>query len=269
MVRGVGPPHPDGGAQESVAKGSTSPPSIDEAALGGALSEAHVVWIDEREPHDDAALVRTLALRGFEGPAWDRLSEQLAAYGLSVVRVWIENGEIFRICRKKLGFGPPAIDRHLVSEDDATELALETVARALRAFRKVLQQDGWSPEGGASLRTFFIGQCLMQFGNVYRRWTKEHDEQLPAPWRLVTALDDEHPVLDLSEHRDLEEIVMDRLYAELLLGLMSKRERLVLTLLSDGWSYRAIGEVLGVTTKAVENVVYRVRQRMHRQGVGS
>jgi DNA-directed RNA polymerase specialized sigma24 family protein len=267
MVQGAGPPPPGGGAEKPGMKGSTCPPSIDGTALRKAMANAELAWSDERGAQDDAALVKALALRGFEGPGWDRLCEDLAAYGLSVVRVWIEKGEIFQICRKKkVRIGGSPVERHLLSEDDATELALETVARALRAFRKVLQYNGWSPEGGANLRTFFVGQCLMQFGNVYRRWSRE---QLPAPWHWIVTLDDEHPVLDQREHRDLEETVMNRLQAELLLSLMSKRERVVLELLSDGWSYSAIGEVLGVTAKAVENVVYRFKRRMRGQGVGS
>jgi hypothetical protein len=34
----------------------------------------------------------------------------------------------------------------------------------------VLRRQRWDYRKGASLRTYFIGQCLSRFANVYRRW---------------------------------------------------------------------------------------------------
>jgi hypothetical protein len=108
---------------------------------------------------------------GYEGPHWRRFADVLAGYGVQVIRSWVVNGKIFLRCREKgigLNWG---LKR---TADDAQELANETVARAVVAFReKVLIPRCWTPEKGASLKTFFVGQCVFQFPNVYRAWEVE------------------------------------------------------------------------------------------------
>lgn len=45
------------------------------------------------------------------------------------------------------------------------------MAKALDRFRAdVLLAKKWDYRKGASLRTYFIGQCLIRFANIYRRW---------------------------------------------------------------------------------------------------
>ncbi|WP_199443573.1 hypothetical protein [Umezawaea beigongshangensis] len=54
------------------------------------------------------------------------------------------------------------------------------MATALRVFhRYALVGEGWSAEGGASLRTFFVGDCLRAFPTVYRRWCAEQGKEEP------------------------------------------------------------------------------------------
>lgn len=44
-----------------------------------------------------------------------------------------------------------------------------TVVNALGAFLDIaLKKGNWSPTKGASLKTYFIGQCKIQFANVYK-----------------------------------------------------------------------------------------------------
>jgi DNA-directed RNA polymerase specialized sigma24 family protein len=255
--------------QEPRLEATAPPESPGEAGLQKALAEAEVGRVERlRRRQADEQLVAALRLHAFKGPEWDRFSEDLAAYGLSVLQLWIKKGEIFRVCRSKnLGRGGPPPHGRPLSANDATELACETVAKGIIQFRNVLVRDGWSSAGGANLRTFFIGQCLMQFGNVYRRWRKE---ELSPPWVWIVTLDEVHRQFDHREYGDPERTAIDRLHVELLLSLASDRERTVLELLREGWSHRQIGEVLGVTTKAVEDLVYRFRQKMRKKrGVGA
>ncbi|NKU99249.1 hypothetical protein GS889_18245 [Rhodococcus hoagii] len=61
-------------------------------------------------------------------------------------------------------------------DDDHTvrQLTDETVVRAIGYFKTdVLQKNKWDVDKGASIRTFFIGQCLFQFANVYKVWFNE------------------------------------------------------------------------------------------------
>jgi hypothetical protein len=41
-----------------------------------------------------------------------------------------------------------------------------------------LLANRWDPKKGASIKTFFIGQCLIRFVNVYNRW-RDNDRRNP------------------------------------------------------------------------------------------
>lgn len=123
----------------------------------------------------DAELVMWLALNGFQGRDYDEFANELAKYGLGVMVAWIRKGVIFGKCRDRgiVGLPEPPTGA-LTAPDIAEELAYETVARALAYFRsRVLMTGKWNPAKGASLKTYFIGQCLFQFRDVYRAWRQQ------------------------------------------------------------------------------------------------
>jgi DNA-directed RNA polymerase specialized sigma24 family protein len=118
----------------------------------------------------DKELVLRLALLGFAGREWDAFVRVLAEYGIQVFRSWLRSGKVFTECRHS---GPRRRFRH---DDEIDEIIGEVVAEAIVAFRKdVLIRGAWDPSKGASLRTFFIGNCKLRFANVYRRWVSETD----------------------------------------------------------------------------------------------
>ena len=48
---------------------------------------------------------------------------------------------------------------------------METVSKALHHFRvDVLMKKKWDYRKGETLRTYFVGQCLIRFANIYRAW---------------------------------------------------------------------------------------------------
>jgi hypothetical protein len=121
---------------------------------------------------DDVNLITWLALNGFEGPSYEEFASELAKYGFAVIKAWIMKGVIFVRCREKGlgGLAEPPLGV-LTERDVADELASETVAKALRHFRDdVLMTARWDAARGASIKTFFIGQCLIRFPNIYRSW---------------------------------------------------------------------------------------------------
>lgn len=118
----------------------------------------------------DRELLDRLMWEGYAGPDYERFADRLARYGYAVVNAWCLKGLIFSRCADK-GWTLP---RARITPDDATELAAETVTIALVKFREtVLIPRKWDPAKGASLNTFFVGQCLLRFLNVYRRWHRE------------------------------------------------------------------------------------------------
>ena len=212
----------------------------------------------------DQELVNLLRKNGFAGRAWDRFQEVLAEYGVSVLRVWIVTGEIFPRCREKgVGHGlcPPPSGRHW-TEDEALELAGETVAVALAKFRdNVLIPGRWTPQGGATLKTFFIGQCLFRFPGLYRRWWLERYPQgATTPVSLEGDLRGNY--LDSGPEADPETTVIARLsYLEHLALASDERTRRALDLRTQGYSLAEIAEMLETTEKAIESLLYRYRRR--------
>lgn len=115
---------------------------------------------------EDKELVETLVWRGYRGADWIAFRRALAEYGYQVVLAWCLSGKIFVECARK-GFGAIRRPPRPIDHDDATELACETVAASLVYFRdRVLVPRSWDPARGASLKTFFVGACVLVFANV-------------------------------------------------------------------------------------------------------
>src|SRR5829696_6136984 len=111
----------------------------------------------------DFDLVTTFGLQGFEGADWDIFEEELAKYGLAVIGGWTRRGVIFGKYFER-GFGGLPEPFRDFRDDEVDELALETVGKGLYHFqRDVLRRQRWDYRKGASLRTYFIGQCLSRF----------------------------------------------------------------------------------------------------------
>jgi hypothetical protein len=214
---------------------------------------------------EDADLITWLALNQFAGPDYNRFAEELAKYGYAVIVAWVKKGTIFARCMER-GFGglPEPPPGALTQSDVAEELSLETVAKALHYFREnVLMKSRWNPARGASIKTYFVGQCLIQFPNIYRAWLKAEAE------RIGTLVDD-NQLLDFlagahgTDPADLAIIQqeIDVRFKE----ISDRRLRAALVLIAAGWSQREIAERLVITEKAVERMLSYYRQRTARRG---
>ncbi|SKR61429.1 Putative transcriptional rgulator [Mycobacteroides abscessus subsp. abscessus] len=166
---------------------------VDEGLVGAWLDDPDLAaeLADELEQLErlrrlqaDEELVLALQLEQFTGRLWARFSRELTRYGLGVLRAWIRHGTIYVKAKKLTGYGLGRIEGW---PDDQTidDIATDTVVAALNYFRdKVLKTHRWQSSGGASLGTFFIGQCLYQFANIYRsalRAELERIEQATTP----------------------------------------------------------------------------------------
>ncbi|MEJ2865982.1 sigma-70 region 4 domain-containing protein [Actinomycetospora flava] len=232
----------------------------------------------------DLATLNDLALRSFEGPKYDIFVNALAAYGYPVIRSWLRRGVIYEFCARR---GRPATptdhDRVFLSDprpdteaaDERRELALETNARALDAFREqVLLTGAWSFEGGASLKTYYIGACLLQFPNVLSTWSTERQHRSFAtttPSDLDDFLDctTEWDALDRTLDHDPAATVAGQLAVAAELEAMPERTREAAgRLLLLGASYAEIGADLGITERAVEALFYRYRKVAAKRQLG-
>lgn len=136
---------------------------------------------------------------------------------------------------------------------------------ALIAFRQdVLIPGVWDPAKGASIKTFFIGQCLKQFANVYRAWHRETYGD--ASYDAVDAAG--IPEAGFGRHED----VSVRVYTQheiqrVLATIKDPRVRQAFVLLSAGHPHVEIARRLGVTVKAVERMMANERDRQRKEDV--
>ncbi len=224
---------------------------------------------------EDQQLLEALKRDGFQGRLWKRFVDRLARYGFEIIRVWVLNMRIVPEAAKKgvkgvRGSGP---DGRPFTKDAADQLAADTVEAAIRAFRrKVLIPGRWSPTGGASLNSYFLGQCLFEFPNAYRRW--RHANRPRPEESLYVQVDDDdddddsmtgvlvQPV-DLSPTSDSARVVQARdevLYA-LKDVVQSDRDQVIVALRAAGYTEREIADMLDMTLKAVEGALYRLHKR--------
>jgi hypothetical protein len=207
---------------------------------------------EETRASADESLVAALRAADFQGLAWERFAEQLARYALPIITTWICTLRMFRECAVK-GVRCPSFrpDERLPREAGA-EMANEIISRALVRFRDLVLRPGlWSPQGGASLKSSFITQCLYQFPNVYRGWLREN-KQLPA---------DDLAELELLETPDGDPAGLVMVRDEIVHALEHyvKDERVRRGLFLRAWEYttKESAEMIGVTEKALDSAFQR------------
>lgn len=205
----------------------------------------------------DQEIMLRLSVEGFGGRAWVEVSEALVQYGWAVMEAWIITGQVFVKCGEKhLGGGTLAPPRGGMPRDDAVQLASDTVGDAIVNFRdNVLARGQWDPSRGASLATFFIGNCLLRFVNHYRKWRattmreRVQEDVEPEP----RASDDPAAI-----------VVEDERLREILSPLTDPHNRAILLLDADGHGVEEIAVLLDMTYKQVETRLYRSRRQLGR-----
>lgn len=231
--------------------------------------------------HDrDRQLFEAVLAEGFCDRRWKRLADDLAAYGLAVLDAWMRTTYIFAKVR---GIGRPLHHTYpetmelVTNPDTREELCAETTAQALKKFRDDAQRGtGWSPEGGASLTTYFVGACVQAFNNEFRRWSREEH-----PWGPLghNRSIDPHTLLKHSDRvaevqrathmfDDPERATADADHFDRVLHELSPKEHAILRLTDFGYSQEEIGELLGITERAVEGRLYRLRNKDIRGRLG-
>lgn len=205
----------------------------------------------------DRELLDRLMWSGYGGHDYNRFADRLARYGYAVIHAWCCNELIFARCAAK-GL---SLHRARIRPDDAAELAMETVAVALKKFREtVLIPRKWDHTRGASLNTFFVGQCLLRFPNVYRRWYRES-----RPLELVECVEtpfdrSERDFASDPEHRS----VLRSEAASALDDIDDVLTRAIVTLKAEDRTNEEVAELCQVSLSVVKSRLYRLQQRRDR-----
>lgn len=246
----------------SSAHSPTSEPPLPSPAIP-STRWAHVAGLTPEEQVErlagDLELVEVLDRAGYDGPEWDFVAEVLAGYGIGVIRGWLKKGIIQEKCRERNVRFTPLPDGVRLSDDDIDEITDETVARAIHKFQShVLPNRQWDPRRGASLTTYFIGQCLFQYASALKTWLAANGTH-----RIV-----EQPIEPegLSEIQalwsSLDEAEAGALLARLLGLASSPRAARALEMDLFGYSREEIAHELHATPGSVANLISRERQRL-------
>jgi len=223
-----------------------------------------------RHLQDRAWLDEVTAL-GFTGPLFEVYWGELAAYGVAVTMAWSRTGQIIARC-KAVGrplpfteFGPGRWSR-----DDRIEIAVETVARALNFFlSQVLKQGKWDHRRGASLRTYFVGACLLQFPNVFAVWASEQKRWHATNDCTDTPEDAENATTrgDVSRSDPTCEAVLRHEAEQAVLGtIQDAKVRAAVQMVARGFTYAEAARSLGLSPRVVEGRLRRLRSRTARSG---
>lgn len=253
-----------GGAQR------TAPGVPVELELSGSVDESWLAEHDDvmtdylRRLEADRSIVDELRAAGFQGIHYDYFATELTKYALAVMTAWIVTAQIFPKMRARgMGGLPEPLGHELRNQDEAESLAGETIAESLRNFRQyVLIPGRWNPERGASIRTYFIGQCLLRFANIYRAWHRNTYERAEWGYR------DEVGEADAgSSAGDVERDAIANLRStEFLSRVKQPRTREIFVRSAAGWTHEEIAELLGITPKAVEMSIRNERNRQKETG---
>ncbi len=172
----------------------------------------------------------------------------------------MKRGSIGSICAtKRLRGVPIEVDRRF-DYDTAYELAGERVARAVDPFRmKVLLSGRWDPGRGAALKTFFVGQCLIQFVEVAKGWVRH---ELPT----FEGADELEPEEHLTSHLPAveDDVIRARMAHSVLRATTRPEARRALVMQALGYTVRDIARDLNMTVKAVERMLEYAKQTARR-----
>ncbi len=220
---------------------------------------------DERSRADDIdrrlgdrTLVEKLRAAGFEGQEWQTAAEELARYGVDVLHSWVRKGTIYEKCAQRKRF----IKRPPEGALDAAEgrsLVNGTVAAALQHFREdVLIPGVWDPAKGASITTFFVGQCLMRFPDIYRPWLNQvRKVERGTDIAKVQLSQRVSPVED--------DVIVSMTNRSALTVVRNRDARVAFVMIAMDYTQVQIAEYLGTTPKAVERMLDYARKQIDKQ----
>lgn len=246
------PSHPAG----SLMTSSPPPPTSDrdlQPHQRSMLDEARKAARSLAQRQADAELVARAAFADFKGEEWGEIVGELASYGWGVVFGWLRTGKMEARCHTA-NRPCPVVDVATREPEWAESPATDVVIEAIERFRdEVLIPGVWDPTRGTTLKSFFVGQILKRFANVYRRWYHAELE----PIRRNAQLDEAEP-----SQAQTEKTALDRISIEDMLDNITPHARRIVELRAQGRTSEEIAAELDTTIAAVDSCIYRLRRHL-------
>lgn len=257
----------------------------------GMLEDEDPTLAAARRLAEDAELVARARADGFEGPAMQRLTDRLWAYGVTALNSWMRDSSITKRVRaadeRMLSFSLEGGRQRLFDVDTRIALAVETVLDVLPGFIDIaLREQRWDPRHGerftqrdseddqgavalvrrsrtANLTTYYTRPLLMKFADVYRRWwNSERDARLQrinvAGYERVL----EAATLFVDPYEQV--LVRDALQRVLHDVASYKEARLCALLLAYDWDFARASREHEIPRRQFDDALQRLKKRVQR-----
>jgi DNA-directed RNA polymerase specialized sigma24 family protein len=208
----------------------------------------------------DRALYERLQHDKFVGRAMEQLRQELWVYGWKVLRAWMRDGTLVEKCGER-HIPVPArwheIETLKQRSDIRDEIAHDAVQGAVALFTEEFLPAGqWDPDKGATMRTYFTVTCMFAFRDAFKKWASSHRRHL-----AMTASN----VLDggrVGRNLPPDEAAVYRWTIQRILQDATWEARAICSLIYEQkMTQKEIGDELGMTSRAVEGHMRRLRTR--------
>ncbi|MFG2306693.1 hypothetical protein [Actinacidiphila glaucinigra] len=215
----------------------------------------------------DQELYALLQRDGFLGTRMRELENDLWLYGWRCLRAWMREGTIVERCAERnIRFSVRYTEVEAMQRrgDLRDGLAVDTLAPAVEYFTRTVLTEGRWDQHRATMRTYFIGACLVSFRDAFKAWSKGHRRRLAEYSTAVLHVD--QPFREAGA----EEVFLRRdTLRRILSGANLETTAICSLILERGANQKEIGDALGMTSRAVEGQMRRLRLKaleMKRRG---
>lgn len=207
--------------------------------MSGADEVDHDSPLDRR--HGDERLLAALRRVGLRGPVFDDFVIRVTGYAAGVLWKMVQGDEIWDALAK---INRPRSRPFYWGEHDKEHLVKDSVADGFLDFHKnILVEGRWSP-ARASVNTVIIRYCLGKFADHYTVWERQslarslqESRSNPEFWGTLAPS---------AERAALAKQAVTKLSMEQFAH-------------GAGYSHKEIGQMLGISERAVEGRLYRGR----------
>ncbi|MEV6595162.1 hypothetical protein [Streptomyces acidicola] len=247
---------------------------LEELSSASLLSLEHTLTNATQESAGDRAarlavearIVDILRADNFQGPRYQKATTRWMDYGWRTLSKWTTSGEIFARARAAGRPVPARMTSPDWNADDRAEITTDTVIAGLDLFLEHgLVRGKWTPAGGASLTTYFVGASIRSFRPVYIRWFRTMQNG-QAELDLPATGDDASPAeRDIPDQRATDPFYAAATHDEIkriLPYITDTKVRRGLALRALGHTQREAADQVGLTEKALEGRIGRLRARI-------
>ncbi|MFI9417750.1 hypothetical protein [Streptomyces werraensis] len=214
----------------------------------------------------DRHLYAELKRADFHGPRYEVFAGELWRYGIHTLTAWMRTGDIVRHClRYSVAFDPSETELAVLARTSEVReaLAVDSIAAAAPRFvERSLRGGEWDPDKGASMSTYFVGGCVMAFGDVFKAWSRKRRREVHLlASGLLNTTDEVFPG-QLSLFDDPAETVTSRDTLRRILHEATPEAAAICTLMlrRPELTQRQIGALLGgMSARMVEGQLHRLR----------